>query len=87
MRSSINTKHGARKIKTLKLISKNVTTKESDITQDVKNDREIDLEKIDKTFKDLIDNQFFLQNYEKIVSGNPQLRNAKDRENFDKRRK
>lgn len=87
MRSSMNTKHGARKVKTLKLISKNVNTRESEITEEIKNDREIDLEKIDKTFKNLIDNQFFLQNYEKIVSGNPQLRNAKDRENFDKRRK
>ena len=45
----------------------------------VEHDTSIDLEKIRKTFKNLINDQRFLLNYEKIKSGNPQLLNAKDR--------
>ena len=46
---------------------------------------EIDLDKVRKTFKNLINDQRFLQNYEKIKSGNPKLLNAKDRQNYEKR--
>ena len=57
----------------------------NEIERQVKNDNDIDLDKVRKTFKNLINDQRFLQNYEKIKSGNPKLLNAKDRQNFEKR--
>lgn len=56
-----------------------------EIDQQVRFDADIDLDKVRKTFKNLINDQRFLQNYEKIKSGNPKLLNSKDRKNFEKR--
>ena len=76
---------GKKNIGGMKLFKSNVLKTASDIDGAVENDQAIDLEKIRKTFKNLINDQRFQQNYDKIKSGNPQLLNAKDRKNFEKR--
>ena len=56
------------------------------ISELIREDKEIDHDKIKKALK-YNDDQRFLLNYEKIKSGNPQLLNAKDRVAFEKRQK
>ena len=60
-------------------MNQNIMKSTKEIDRLVEHDTSIDLEKIRKTFKNLINDQRFLLNYEKIKSGNPQLLNAKDR--------
>lgn len=55
----------------MKLFKHNVLKSKSEIDAQIENDKAIDLEKVRKTFKNLINDQRFLQNYEKIKSGNP----------------
>ena len=69
------------------MMKRNVVKEDEQIYEQVENDQEIDLEKIKKTFKNVINDQRFIRNYEKIKSGNPSLKNAKDRKNFRKREK
>ena len=76
---------GKKNINGMKLLKSNVLKTKREIDAQVETDQAIDLEKIRKTFKNLINDQRFLQNYEKIKSGNPQLLNAKDRQNFERR--
>jgi hypothetical protein len=73
-----------RNINKLRFLNGNVEEKASEITKEVREDKDIDLDKIKKALK-YNDDQRFLLNYEKIKSGNPQLLNAKDRLAFEKR--
>lgn len=69
------------------MMKRNVVKEDEQIYDQVEQDQEIDLEKIKKTFKNVINDQRFIRNYEKIKSGNPSLKNAKDRKNYRKREK
>ena len=71
----------------MQMMKRNVVREDQLIYDQVQNDQEIDLDKIKKTFKNVINDQRFLRNYEKIKSGNPALKNAKERKNFKKREK
>ena len=77
-----------RQLRKMQLIKRNIMRDEEMIQEQVDQDREnIDLDKIKKTFKNVINDGRFLRNYEKIKSGNPELKNAKERKIFEKREK
>jgi len=54
----------------IKLLTKNVETKLDDIQKQANDDEEIDLDKIRKYFKSVINEQNFLRNYERIKNAN-----------------
>jgi hypothetical protein len=54
----------------IKLLTKNVETKPEDIQRQANDDEEIDLDKIRKYFKSVINEQNFLRNYERIKNAN-----------------
>ena len=68
-----------KQLKKMQMMKRNVVKEDELIYEQVENDQEIDLDKIKKTFKNVINDQRFLRNYEKIKSGNPALKNAKQR--------
>ena len=56
------------------------------ITDQIKDDKEIDHDKIKKALR-YNDDQRFLDNYDWIKNSNPQLVTKKDRDAFEKRQK